>query len=184
MSGHDKTFVSRRSLLQAGAGFAGILATGRAPAFAQAQPKKLDFANILGAPDVGGIAMELFAKEITARGKGEVEVRFHGGTLLAKEMEIMNAVKAGNVAIGSTILAPRIHFAQWACAVAKALPRHAPLRASRYRRYVSHSRLQREVAPIRGEQVALERSAISCRIKWLARCRPAVTCMARMLLNG
>ena len=45
--------------------------------------------------------MELFAKEITARGKGEVEVRFHGGTLLAKEMEIMNAVKAGNVAIGS-----------------------------------------------------------------------------------
>ena len=96
-----KTAVTRRSLMQAGAGFAGILATGRAPAFAQAQPKKLDFANILGAPDVGGIAMELFAKEITARGKGEVEVRFHGGTLLAKEMEIMNAVKAGNVAIGS-----------------------------------------------------------------------------------
>ena len=96
-----KTAVTRRSLMQAGAGIAGILATGRAPAFAQAQPKKLDFANILGAPDVGGIAMELFAKEITARGKGEVEVRFHGGTLLAKEMEIMNAVKAGNVAIGS-----------------------------------------------------------------------------------
>ena len=98
---NTKTAVTRRSLMQAGAGIAGILATGRAPAFAQAQPKKLDFANILGAPDVGGIAMELFAKEITARGRGEVEVRFHGGTLLAKEMEIMNAVKAGNVAIGS-----------------------------------------------------------------------------------
>jgi len=96
-----KTAVTRRSLMQAGAGIAGILAAGRAPAFAQAQPKKLDFANILGAPDVGGIAMELFAKETTARGKGAVEARFHGGTLLAKEMEIMNAVKAGNVAIGS-----------------------------------------------------------------------------------
>ena len=46
--------------------------------------------------------MELFAKEATARSKGELEVRFHGGNpLLAKELEIMNAVKAGNVAIGS-----------------------------------------------------------------------------------
>jgi len=45
--------------------------------------------------------MEFFAKEVTARSKGEVEVRFHGGTLLTKELEIMNAVKSGNVAIGS-----------------------------------------------------------------------------------
>ena len=94
--------LNRRRIVAAGsAGLAAILQTGRAPAYAQAQVKKLDFANILGSPDVGGIAMELFAKEITTRGKGEVEVRFHGGTLLAKEMEIMNAVKAGNVAIGS-----------------------------------------------------------------------------------
>ena len=45
--------------------------------------------------------MELFAKEVTARSKGELDVRFHGGTLLSKELEIMNAVKVGNVAIGS-----------------------------------------------------------------------------------
>jgi hypothetical protein len=45
--------------------------------------------------------MELFSKLVTERSKGEIEVRFHGGTLLAKELEIMNAVKAGNVAIGS-----------------------------------------------------------------------------------
>jgi TRAP-type transport system periplasmic protein len=93
--------VTRRGLLQAGAGIASILATGRAPAFAQATPKKLAFANILGPPDVGAIGMELFAKEATARSKGELEVTFHGGTLLAKELEIMNGVKAGNVAIGS-----------------------------------------------------------------------------------
>ncbi len=93
--------VSRRRILTGTAGMAAILASGRAPLFAQATPKKLDFANILGAPDVGGIAMELFAKTITERSKGEIEVKFHGGTLLAKEMEVMNAVKTGNVAIGS-----------------------------------------------------------------------------------
>jgi hypothetical protein len=36
------------------------------------QPKKLDFANILGAPDVGGIGMELFAKLATERSNGEL----------------------------------------------------------------------------------------------------------------
>jgi tripartite ATP-independent transporter DctP family solute receptor len=80
---------------------ASILLAGRAPVFAQAQSKKLDFANILGAPDVGGVAMDFFAREVNARSKGEVEIRFHGGTLLTKEIEIMNAVKSGNVAIGS-----------------------------------------------------------------------------------
>lgn len=93
--------VSRRRILTGTAGMTAILASGRAPTFAQATPKKLDFANILGSPDVGGIAMEFFAKAITERSKGELDVRFHGGTLLAKEMEIMNAVKVGNVAIGS-----------------------------------------------------------------------------------
>jgi tripartite ATP-independent transporter DctP family solute receptor len=94
--------ISRRSLVKAGAGgLAGIIATGRAPVFAQATPKKLDFANILGAPDVGGVAMEYFAKTVSERSKGELDVKFHGGTLIAKEMEIMNAVKTGNVAIGS-----------------------------------------------------------------------------------
>ena len=46
--------VSRRRILTGTAGMAAILASGRAPLFAQATPKKLDFANILGAPDVGG----------------------------------------------------------------------------------------------------------------------------------
>jgi TRAP-type transport system periplasmic protein len=95
------TIVNRRRIVGTGSLTAAMLLTGRVPAFAQIQPKKLDFANILGGPDVGGIAMEFFAKEVTARAKGEVEVVFHGGTLLNKELEIMNAVKSGNVAIGS-----------------------------------------------------------------------------------
>src|SRR5438876_10222250 len=73
-----RTAVSRRSLLRAGAGLAGILATNRAPSYAQAAQKKLVFANILGPPDVGAIGMELFAKEATARSKGELDVSFHG----------------------------------------------------------------------------------------------------------
>ena len=36
-----RVLVNRRTLLTASAGMAGILATGRAPVFAQAQPKKL-----------------------------------------------------------------------------------------------------------------------------------------------
>jgi tripartite ATP-independent transporter DctP family solute receptor len=95
-----KTAVTRRGLLQAGAGVAGILATGRAPVFAQAAPKKLVFAHILGAPDAGGVAFEWMAKELNARGKGSLDVQFFGGTLLSKELEIMNAVKSGNIAMG------------------------------------------------------------------------------------
>jgi len=40
------------------------------------------------------------AKEVTERSKGELAMEFHGGTLLTKELEIINAVKAGNIAMG------------------------------------------------------------------------------------
>ena len=40
------------------------------------------------------------AKEITEGSKGELVMEFHGGTLLTKELEIINAVKAGNIAMG------------------------------------------------------------------------------------
>src|SRR5882757_5703005 len=98
---NSRTAVTRRGLLQAGAGIAGILATGRAPALAQTAPKKLVFAHILGAPDAGGVAFEWMAAELNARGKGSLDVQFFGGTLIPKELEIMNAVKTGNIAIGS-----------------------------------------------------------------------------------
>jgi tripartite ATP-independent transporter DctP family solute receptor len=96
-----KAAVTRRGLLQAGAGMAGILATGRAPAFAQTTPKKVVFAHILGAPDAAGSEFEWMAKELNARGKGSLDVQFFGGTLIPKELEVMNAVKSGNIAIGS-----------------------------------------------------------------------------------
>jgi len=41
------------------------------------------------------------AEELTKRSGGSLDVVFHGGTLLTKELEIMDAVKSGNVAIGN-----------------------------------------------------------------------------------
>jgi TRAP-type transport system periplasmic protein len=91
----------RRAVLQAAGGLAGILALGRAPAFAQTAPKKLVFAHINPTPESAAVAFDWFAKEVTQRSKGELEVEFHGSTLLAKEVDIMNAVKSGNIAIGN-----------------------------------------------------------------------------------
>ena len=64
---------NRRTLLRGGAGLAGILATGRAPAFAQAQPKKLVFAHINAVPESAAIAFGWMAKELTAQSKGALE---------------------------------------------------------------------------------------------------------------
>jgi tripartite ATP-independent transporter DctP family solute receptor len=91
----------RRSVLRAAGGLAGILATGRAPAFAQATAKKMQIAAVNPAPESGAIALDWLAKALTERSKGELDVSFHGGTLLTKEIDITNAVKAGNVAIGN-----------------------------------------------------------------------------------
>jgi tripartite ATP-independent transporter DctP family solute receptor len=93
---------SRRTFLKgAGAGIAGILAAGRAPAFAQTAAKKLVFAHINAAPESAAVAFEWFAQEVNRRSNGALDVQFYGSTLLSKELEIMNAVKAGNVAIGN-----------------------------------------------------------------------------------
>jgi tripartite ATP-independent transporter DctP family solute receptor len=91
----------RRSLLRASAGMAGILATGRAPAFAQTQPKKLVFAHINAVPESAAVAFDWMAKELTARSNGALEMQFFGKTLIPQELEIMNAVKSGSIAMGS-----------------------------------------------------------------------------------
>ena len=82
------------SLLAAGSG---------TPVFAQAKPaaKKLDFAYIIAPPESGAVGFKWMAEEVTKRSKGTLTMVFHGGTLLNKELEIMDAVKSGNVAIGS-----------------------------------------------------------------------------------
>jgi TRAP-type C4-dicarboxylate transport system substrate-binding protein len=92
---------NRRTLLRAGAGMAGILATGRAPAFAQTQPKKLVFAHINAVPESAAVAFDWMAREVTAQSKGALEMQFFGKTLIPQEMEVMNAVKSGSVAMGS-----------------------------------------------------------------------------------
>ncbi len=93
---------SRRNFLgTAAAGMAGILASGRAPLFAQTAAKKLVFAHINAEPESAAVAFAWMAKEVTKRSYGALDIQFHGSTLLTKELEIMNAVKVGNVAIGN-----------------------------------------------------------------------------------
>jgi tripartite ATP-independent transporter DctP family solute receptor len=90
---------TRRRVLQT-AGAAGAIALTKAPAFAQAQPKKLVFAHVTAEPESSAVAFAAMAKEVTENSKGELVMEFHGGTLLTKELEIINAVKAGNIAMG------------------------------------------------------------------------------------
>lgn len=72
-------------------------------AYGQAKPapRKLDFAYILSPPESGAEAFKWMAEEVTRRSGGSLNMVFHGGTLLNKELEIMDAVKSGNVAVGS-----------------------------------------------------------------------------------
>src|SRR5436190_17761471 len=71
----------------------------------QSQPKpgakKLDFAFILAPPESSAVGFKWMAEEVTKRSGGNLNVVFHGGTLLGKELEIMDAVKSGNVALGA-----------------------------------------------------------------------------------
>jgi tripartite ATP-independent transporter DctP family solute receptor len=90
----------RRFVAGTGAGLAGILAAGRAPAFAQTAAKKLVYAHIVPAPESAAVALAWMAEEVTKRSKGALDMQFHGGTLLSKELEIMNAVKSGNIDAG------------------------------------------------------------------------------------
>ena len=97
----SRVSLNRRALLRAGAGMAGILATGRAPAFAQTQPKKLVFAHINAVPESAAVAFDWMAKEVTAQSKGALDMQYFGKTPIPQEIEIMNAVKSGSIAMGS-----------------------------------------------------------------------------------
>ena len=90
---------TRRRVLQA-AGAASVVALAKAPAFAQTAPKKLVFAHVTAEPESSAVAFAAMAKEVTERSNGELVMEFHGGTLLTKELEIINAVKSGNIAMG------------------------------------------------------------------------------------
>ena len=70
---------------------------------AQTAARKLDLAHIIAPPESGAIGFKYLAEEVTRRSNGTLNVVFHGGTLLGKELEIMDAVKSGNVAIGTPV---------------------------------------------------------------------------------
>lgn len=92
--------VSRRGVLAGGAA-AAVWASGKAPVYAQTTPKKLVFAHINPLPESAAIAFDWMAKEVTTRSKGALDMQFFGKTLIPQELEIMNAVKSGNIAIGN-----------------------------------------------------------------------------------
>jgi len=91
--------VRRRSLIQGG--LAGIIASGLAPTVARAAPIKLVMAHIIPVPESGAIGFSWQAEEVRKRSNGELDMQFFGGTLLNKELEIMNAVKSGNIQMGN-----------------------------------------------------------------------------------
>lgn len=66
-----------------------------------AAPKKLDFAYILPATLPSGEAFQWMSDEVTKRSNGQLEMTYHGGTLSTKELEIIDGVKSGNIALGS-----------------------------------------------------------------------------------
>jgi tripartite ATP-independent transporter DctP family solute receptor len=94
------TATRRRFLQQTGGGLAGALALGRASAFSQTAPKKLVMAHIVAPPESSAVAFTEMAEAINKRPQDGLEIEFHAGTLLTKEIEVINAVKAGNIAIG------------------------------------------------------------------------------------
>src|SRR5437868_2203913 len=91
--------VRRRSLVKGG--LAGIIASGMAPGIARAEPKKLVMAHLNATPESAAIAFDWQAAEVRMRSGGELDMQFFGGTLLNKDLEIMTAVKSGNIAIGN-----------------------------------------------------------------------------------
>jgi tripartite ATP-independent transporter DctP family solute receptor len=99
ISSRNLSSLRRRSLVKGG--MAGILASGLAPGFARAEAKKLVMAHLNAVPESAAIAFDWQAKEVRERSHGELDMQFFGSTLISKELEIMNAVKSGNIAIGN-----------------------------------------------------------------------------------
>jgi tripartite ATP-independent transporter DctP family solute receptor len=99
ISSRNLSAIRRRRLVKGG--LAGIIASGLAPGFARAEPKKLVMAHINAVPESAAVAFDWQAQEVRKRSNGELDMQFFGSTLIPKELEIMNAVKSGNIAMGS-----------------------------------------------------------------------------------
>jgi len=99
ISSRNLPSVGRRRLVKAG--MAGIIATGMAPTVARAEAKKLVMAHLNAIPESAAVAFDWQAQEVRKRSNGELDMQFLGATLMSKELEIMNAVKSGNIAMGN-----------------------------------------------------------------------------------
>ena len=99
ISSRNLPAVRRRSLMKGG--LAGIMASGLAPTIARAAPIKLVMAHLNAVPESAAIAFDWQAQEVRKRSGGELDMQFFGSTLISKELEIMNAVKSGNIQMGN-----------------------------------------------------------------------------------
>src|SRR5471032_463181 len=99
ISSRNLVSVRRRSLVKGG--MAAILAGGLAPTFARAEAKKLVMAHLNAVPESAAVAFDWQAGEVRKRSGGELDMQFFGSTLMSKELDIMNAVKSGNIQMGN-----------------------------------------------------------------------------------
>src|SRR5205085_11854868 len=78
----------------------GILAIRRAAAFSQTAPKKLVMAHIVAPPESSAVAFAEMGDAVNKQAISSFEIECHAGTLLTKELEVINAGKSGNLAYG------------------------------------------------------------------------------------
>src|ERR1700737_3316264 len=97
ISSRNLSAIRRRSLVKGG--MAGILASGLAPGSPRAEAKKLGMAHLNAVPESAAVAFDWQAKEVRERSHGELDMQFFGSTLISKELEIINAVTSGNIAL-------------------------------------------------------------------------------------
>src|SRR5262245_13907727 len=99
-SRRNRAQVMRRRRLLAD-GMAGMLVTGLAPAIPRREPRKLALLHMNAPPEPAAVAFSWQAEEVRKRSNGELDLRFFGSTLLNRDIEIIDAVSSGAVAIGN-----------------------------------------------------------------------------------
>ena len=98
-----KLITTRRRFITGASGFAGRSARG-APAIAQSGgPKKMILAHNSVPPERAATVFDWLCKELTTRSNGSWQVEYAGNTIFTKEIDIINAVKAGNIAMGTPV---------------------------------------------------------------------------------
>ena len=86
ISSRNLSSLHRRSLVKGG--MAGIFASGLAPSFARAEPKKLVMAHIVPPPESGAVAFSWQAEEVRKRSGGELDMHSDGSVLAAGDAKV------------------------------------------------------------------------------------------------